>query len=247
MRSLGTRRAALVAGAATVAAVALVGCSAGQVAETSLKRPSNMGVNQDNSDHSVAIRNLAVIYNGPEGYPAGSSAPLQLGIYNQTTQPVTVLVSSPPPAPGTTDNGVVSGRSVVLVGGTPSTPSTAIPEPSGSRDVAVPDTSGGPSGSVEQPSGQPSASGSASAAPADSIAGPARITVGPLGSVTFLPGDKESLQVVGLTGKLLPGMSLNLIFEFSNGAQPLTLQAPVGTPASPASRAPGIENENTEQ
>jgi hypothetical protein len=247
MRSLGTRRAALVAGAATVAAVALAGCSAGQVAETSLKRTSNMGVNQDNSNATVGIRNLAVTCNSTAGYPAGATAPLQLGIYNQSTQPVTVLVSSPPPAPGTADNGVVSGRSIVLVGGTPSTPSTAIPEPSGSRDAAVPDPSGSPSGSVEQPSGSPSGQPSASAAPPETIAGPARITVAPLGSATFLPGDKELLQVVGLTGKLLPGMSLNLVFEFSNGAQPLTLQAPVGIPMSPASRAPGIENENTEQ
>ena len=33
-------RSALVAGVATVAAVALAGCSAGQVAETALKEPS---------------------------------------------------------------------------------------------------------------------------------------------------------------------------------------------------------------
>ena len=50
MRSLGTRRAVLVAGAAALAAVALAGCSAGQVAETALKRPSNQGLNADNSD-----------------------------------------------------------------------------------------------------------------------------------------------------------------------------------------------------
>ena len=65
MRSLGTRRAVLVAGVATVAAAALAGCSAGQVAETALKNPSVHGVNAQNADGSVLIRGLAVAYNGP--------------------------------------------------------------------------------------------------------------------------------------------------------------------------------------
>ena len=55
MRSLGTRRVALFAGAVTVAAVALTGCSAGQVAETSLKRPSNQGVNTANDTGVFAV------------------------------------------------------------------------------------------------------------------------------------------------------------------------------------------------
>ena len=40
------------------------------------------------------LRNLAVVYNGPEGYPAGSDAPLEVAIYNDTTQPVTVTVTT---------------------------------------------------------------------------------------------------------------------------------------------------------
>jgi hypothetical protein len=251
MRSLGTRRAALLAGVATVAAVALAGCSAGQIAETSLKRPSNQGVNADNSDMSVAIRNLAVTYNGTTGYAKGDSAPLEVGLYNQTTQPITVLISSKPAENAVENDGVISAESVGLSGGPSATsaPSTTLPNPSGSRDAAVPETSSGPSGSVEQPSSSPSLAPDPSSSAVDDTAPstePARITIAPKGSVTFLPGDKESLLAVGLTGKLAPGGSINLVFEFSNGAAPLTLSAAVAIPLSPASRAPGNEDENTE-
>src|SRR3954451_21082712 len=112
MRSLGFRRAALATGVAVVAAVALAGCSAGQVAETALKRPSNPGVNADNADGSVVIRNLSVQYPGVQGYAAGGNAPLELGIYNQTRDAITVLVSSQPLAGAAEKQGVVSARQV---------------------------------------------------------------------------------------------------------------------------------------
>jgi hypothetical protein len=246
MRSLGTRRAALATGVATLAAIALAGCSAGQVAETSLKNSSVYGVNATSSDQAVFVRNLAVAYNGTTGYAAGADAALQVGIFNQTKEPITVLVSSRPVTTSAEQNRVVSARSVALVGGsatTPSAPSTAIPEPSGSRpsdteddqnsdQIPTPDPSANPSPG-ETPSAQPSNPGGASR--------PARIELGPLGAVIFLPQDAEKLMAVGLSDKLIPGQSINLVFEFSNGAAPLVLQAPMAVPLSPASRAPGVE------
>src|SRR5690349_14807337 len=155
MRSLGTRRAALATGVATLAAIALAGCSAGQVAETSLKNPSVYGVNADSPDGAVFVRNLAVAYNGSAGYAAGADAPLQLGLYNQTKQPVTVLISSQPLNGALAKQGVVSAQSVGLVGGasaTPSAPASASPEPSGSQDPST------------EPSGTPSTAPSSTAA-----------------------------------------------------------------------------------
>ena len=242
MRLLGTRRATLIAGVATVAAVALSGCSAGQVAETALKKPSNMGVNANNSNSSVVIRNLAVVYNGTEGYKSGGTAPLELGLYNQSTEAVTVLVSSQPLEGAAEGQGVVSARAVNLVGGEPGPAvGSAAPEPAGSRPPATPDTETpdnipDPSASNVAPSSQPSAAPSASAAAAGR---PARIELEPMGSASFLPGDAQQMQVTGLTGNLVPGTSVNLIFEFSNGAEPLILQAPVGVPLSPAPRESG--------
>jgi hypothetical protein len=250
MRSLGSRRLVLVAGLAAATAVAFAGCSAGQVAETSLKQPSNQGLNEENSNNTVAIRNLVVSYNGPEGYPAGASAPLEVNLYNRTSQPVTVLVSSRPPD-AALGKEVVYGTNVVLVGGQPSTPSSAIAEPSGSPVAAVPETSNGPSGSVEAPSASPSSSGESPSPNASASTGqgarPARIVLSPLGYASFLPGDAQSLQVQGLSAQLRPGMSVNLIFEFSNGAAPLTVQAAVGIPMSPAPRGSVNPAENQEE
>jgi hypothetical protein len=245
MRSLGTRRTVLAAAAAVLASAVVAGCSAGQVAETSLKRPSNQGVNVNNSDNSVLIRNLAVSYNGPMGYPANSSAPLELGLYNQTQQEVIVNISSTRPTDGSADPDVITGTSVGLVGG-PATPSsTAIPEPSGSRGPAVPETSEGPNAGVQGTSAAPSVEPTISAAPSEA-AQPARIVLGPLGSATFLPGDKQSLQVQGLSGRLMPGQSVYVTFEFSNGAQQLTVPVAVTVPLTPASRGPVNPSENIE-
>jgi hypothetical protein len=246
MRSLGTRRAALATGVATLAAIALAGCSAGQVAETSLKNSSVYGVNAQSPDGGVFVRDLAVAYNGSAGYAAGSDAPLQVGLYNQTRQTVTVLISSQPFSGGAPNQGVVSAQSVGLVGGastTPSAPSSAIPEPSGSRPSDTEDDQNSDQVPSPDPSTNPSAGATPSTAPtqAGAAARPARIEIGPLGSVSFLPEDTEKLQAMGLSGKLLPGQSVNLVFEFSTGTGKLVLQAPMAIPLSPASRAPAIE------
>ena len=236
MRSLVTRRAALATGVATLAAIALAGCSAGQVAETSLKKSSVYGVNAASSDQSVFIRNLAVAYKGSTGYPAGADATLQVGLYNQTRQTVTVLISSRPAADATGKDTVVSAQSVGLVGGAAATPSAAsTPSPS----TPSPSTPSSEPSAGASPSAEPSATGPA--------ARPARIELAPLGTATFLPEDTQQLQALGLSGKLVPGQSINLVFEFSNGADPLVLQAPVAIPQVPASRAPGLPHEDTEE
>lgn len=228
MRSLGTRRALQAAGAAVLATVALAGCSAGQVAETALERPSNQGVNRNNSNNTVAVRNLAVTYNGPEGYEANANAPLEVGLFNQTSQPITVQVTSSRPTDGTNIADVITASSVGIVGPAPSgQPST---EPS----------------APQAPTPSDSAEPSTPATPAEPAPRPAQIVLAPLGYATFLPRDAESLQLIGLSQKLTPGNSVYVTFQFSNGAQPLTLAAPVAVPTSPASRGPAVEGEDVE-
>ncbi|GAB1643460.1 hypothetical protein [Krasilnikovia sp. MM14-A1259] len=235
MRSLGTRRVARTVGAVTVAAVALTGCSAGQVAETSLKHPGVYGVNQDNSNGSVLIRGLAVTYNGTEGFKAGGNAPLELNLYNQTPQPVTVVVSSAPPMNADPTAGIVYARAVGLIGGAPAAAASDLPTVlPASPAAASPAAPASPAAA----SPVPGASAPAGAAPQ-----PARLTIPPLSFLSFQPGDTPQLQAVGLASALKPGNSLNLVFEFSNGAQPLAVKAPVSTPFSPASRAPAAPAE----
>ncbi|MET0425886.1 MAG: hypothetical protein ABW046_18595 [Actinoplanes sp.] len=221
MRSLVYRRTARAMGAATVAVIALAGCSAGQVAETAILKTPISGLNTESPDGGLQIRNLQVVYNSPTGYPAGSSAPLQVSLFNQTEQAITVLISSAP------QGDYVSAEQVGLVG------AGAAAAPSGEPSApALPD---------------PSASAAAPAAPARPAAQPARFTIKPHGSETFLPGGDQSLQVIGLSDVLRPGSALNLVFEVSTSSQPLTVQAPFEMPLSPASRAPGETEENHEE
>lgn len=211
MRSLGTRRAGLVAGAAAVAALALSGCSAGQVAETAILDTPIAGVNAQSEDGSVLIRNLQVEYNGVEGYHAQESAPLEVSLYNESNEAVTVTIS--PQASERPQ--VVAGRQVGLV------------------STATVTTPGEVSASVA--SAAPSAGASAPADPATS-AKPAQIKLAPQGSALFRPSDASQLQIIGLTEELKPGMGVGLVFEFSNGQAPLNLEAPVASPLTPAPR-----------
>ncbi|GAA2530171.1 hypothetical protein [Winogradskya humida] len=243
MRSLGTRRAVLATGVAAVAAIALAGCSAGQVAETSLKKPSNPGVNADNANRSVFVRNLSVEYHGTAGYAAGDNATLEVGLYNQTDAAITVLISSQPVATGSVvGTDVISAKQVGLVGGAAASASEA-PSDSPSAD---PSPSSSPSSS-KRPKASASPSESASEAPAGPAVAAARIVLPPLGGATFLPDAAQKLQLIELSDKLIPGGAVNLVFEFSNNTDPLVVQAPVSTPLIPASRVPGDTAEGHEE
>ncbi len=266
MRSMRTRRVAQFAGAATVAAVALAGCSTGQVAETANKNPSVYGVNAENANNSVAVRGLAVTYGTPKGYPSGANAPLEVSLFNRTSEPVTVTITSQPLAGAEAKSGVLSARAVGIVGGAPTPAGSTVPgdvEPTGSRPAARPQVTvsqeaGQPTGpnasataSVEPgASAEPSASAQAGASaepsgtaqPGAAASTPAQIQLAPLDSFIYSPDDTQKVQLIGLSGPLVPGNSVNLIFTFSNGAAPLVLQAPVAVPQSPAPRG-SAENE----
>ncbi|AGL21355.1 hypothetical protein [Actinoplanes sp. N902-109] len=251
MRSLGTHRAVLATGVAAVAAFALAGCGAGQVAETAIKKPSVPGVNADNADRSVFIRNLSVEYAGIEGYAAGDDATLGLGLYNQTESPITVLISSQPATGNPKGDDVVSAQRIGITGESAAeaaspAPSVA-PEPSGSRNSGGEDDQS--TNEMPTPAASDSRRPSATASPAASEAAdeqiqPARIELPALGSVVYQPTDREKLRAIGLTGKLAPGAALNLVFEFSNNADPLTVQAPVSVPLTPAPRGSAATDED---
>lgn len=207
MRSLGTRRVAQAAGAAMAAVIALSGCSAGQVAETALLKSPISGLNTQSPDGALLIRNLQVAYNDPTGYPANSTAPLQVALFNQTEQPITVTISSKPQTDVVA--GVVSAMQIGV--------------------------------------GAPAPSPDASAAPSTPALQPAKFTIPALGSQTFNPeGGSTTLQAQGLSDTLKPGYSLALTFQLENGPAVDAL-APFAIPTSPASRAPGIPDENQEQ
>jgi outer membrane murein-binding lipoprotein Lpp len=132
MRSLGTRRAVQVAGAATVAVIALAGCSAGQTAETSELKTAVSGLNAETSDGNLLVRDLQVAYNDPKGYPANGTAPIEVSLFNQSPNTITVTISSKPQQE--VHAGIVSAQQVGLVDAVAS----LNPLPSSSASPAAP-------------------------------------------------------------------------------------------------------------
>jgi hypothetical protein len=246
-RTMGTR-VVLVAAAAAMVAGALTGCGVGQIAETAVKNPSVGGAQGTSADGLVYIRNMAVTFPGVDGYPAGASAPIEVTLFNESSQPVTVTITSQP----SSQPGIVAGSAVNLVGPAPTVTSTGIPasaQPGGNRPPArkLPTGQAQPSATTGAPGAAATTAPPATGAPTAAAAGqPARIQIPALGYVDFRAGRTPSLQVVGLNAALLPGNAVNLIFTFSTGAAQLVLPAPVAVPLSPAPRAPGNPAEDTE-
>jgi hypothetical protein len=211
------RSLTLLAGAAAATALLASGCGAGQIAETAEMKPAVPGANAQldvSQDENIAVRNAMVAYEGIEGYKAGSDAPLEVWIFNDTESAITVTVTSP------------SAKVVTLSGG-----ETASPSPS-----ASPAESASPSPDV---SGSPSPSPSPEAPPAPE---PASIQIAAGSFAAFSESTKQHLILSGLTEDLTPGQDVELHFDFGNG-RTLTLNTPVGIPLSPAPRASGEADE----
>jgi hypothetical protein len=235
MRSLGTRRVAMAAGVATVAVIGLAGCSAGQVAETALLQTPISGLNTASPDGTLLVRNLQVIYNSATGYAAGSTAPLEVSLFNQTESPITVLISSAPPQ-GTAE-AVVSAEQIGVSGS--AAPSAGASAPAPSASAPVPGASEPVPGASEPVPG-------ASSEPATPALQPARFTIPAFSSENFMPGDPQTLQATGLSGPLANGTALAVTIESSASSEPLQLLAPVAIPLSAGPRAPGETGEGTE-
>jgi hypothetical protein len=233
-RSTHRRGAALLAGAAVAAGLLVSGCSAGQIAETAEKQASVPGTNADAEVHDasgavigrVSVRNVVVAYPGPEGYPAGGDAPLEVAIFNDTPKAVRVRVTSPTDVqPG--EEGTVAARSVELTG-------------SGAVPTGEPTTSPSATGSpTARPSGTATPTARPPATPTARPAAEAVIEI-PASSFAILrPDTQRYLKLVGLNRSLLPGSSARLLFEFTfdDGARPLRITVPVTPPLSPEPRA----------
>jgi hypothetical protein len=67
-----------------------------------------------------------------------------------------------------------------------------------------------------------------------------------MGTVAFASDSTPALEAIGLSGKLVPGDQLSLVFKFSDGSPDLPVLASVDTPLTPAPRASGNSDENSE-
>lgn len=217
----GSGRAALLLAGAAAASLLLSGCGAGQVAATAVKVPSVEGVNVQTPNNQYLVRSLYVQYPGVEGYQPGSNAPLNVVIYNDSEEPVTVTV--------TTD----SAREILLSGSDAGGPQ-ASPTNSPTEPASASPTPSNPNASPGEAlgSGEPA---SPSASPSESAAAglPARIEIPAKGYAQLMPSADRFLQLVGLNNRLLTGQAVNLTFDFGNG-QIIRTTAQVGVPFTPA-------------
>ncbi|MEV2241868.1 hypothetical protein [Micromonospora sp. NPDC049891] len=220
----GSRRAAvLLPGIAAAAGLLLSGCGAGQISETANKVPSVQGANIQAGDGKYAVRGALVAYPGVEGYQAGDNALLNVVLYNDSRDPVTVTVTSP------------DAREVVLT----TVAAAASPSPTGS-----PSPEQSPEGSPS-PDNSPSPDDSPSPSPTESpTAGPARIEIPPLSYVQLNTEGEQVLQLLGLNEAVLAGQNVTLTFDF--GGETVTSPAPIAVPLTPAPQPSPIIERHTE-
>ncbi|MFC6015434.1 hypothetical protein ACFP2T_04380 [Plantactinospora solaniradicis] len=235
----GARRAAAMLTATAAATTLLLsGCGAGQIAETAAKVPTSVGANAQSPDNTFKVRNLSIDYLSVEGYRAGENAALNVALYNDSGQPVTVTI-------------VPDGaRAVVLTGpsAAPTPGGTVSPSPSAAT------TSGSPSPATT--SGSPEPGGSASATPSEGAAASptptptptqeaaAEIRIPAGGFVVLNKTVGSWLQLAGLTEALPPGGSVPLTFDF--GGTKVQVNAPVAVPLTPAPTGAPVVEENEE-
>jgi copper(I)-binding protein len=220
-RTTGARTRRLVT-AGLAAVLALSGCSAGQVTQTAEQVAPVPGIDIDAGD--VALRNLVIEYDGPEGYPAGADAALIVRVFNNSNSPVTLV-------------GVTADKaaSVELVGTVDPVTTTEAPPP--------PSPSAPPSASAE-PEGSPSpeATESPSPEPTEQPAGaPVSITIPPQSFVLLVPGQGEQgyLRLTGLTEAITPGESVAVTLTFSDGTS-VTANVPLAPTGGVVPRATPI-------
>jgi copper(I)-binding protein len=213
-RSTGPLRKILPAVAVGLAAIGLVGCSAGQVTQTDRVLPAVDGNAGDAGDNALRDVLIAAPESGGN-YSAGDDAPLTLTIVNRgTADDELTSVSSP-----------AAGK-VELIGDT-TLPSRAalrvlVPEESSSSSASATSTetsatSESSPGSTEtsQSGGSSSAAGTAASEPAVTGTELAPEVVGSL-----------SIVLTDLTADLLPGRNVPITFVFAEGGS-VTINVPI--------------------
>lgn len=218
------------------ALLGIVGCSAGQVAQTADMAPA---VNGNTAEvGTIALRNVVVAFpeNG-EAYAEGEDAPLLLSIVNSGTgDDELVSVTSPAGKVEIIGNKSLpagTALQVVLPEENPSASTTETTE--STSETSESSESSGSSGAGDEAPGtetsEPPETGASSEAPesTEAVSPPAVGTV--------------SVIITGLSADLPFGKNVPVTFEFANAGK-VTVQIPVGPPATPRPEATEAESEH---
>lgn len=241
-----------------LAAALLAGCGAGQQAQTSRMQPAVPGTNAniDVPGGTVGLRDLSVVFPGDNGYPQGSTAPLQVRIFNGSGKPVTL--TGVRAAPERTGNATPVDGNVVLIGSPSAAPTGAGPANASATTgsearsslSAGPTNPAGTGAAVPSPTGSPAATPSAggSASPGATAVPPPtstataagsstiNITIPAGGYVLLAPAYGTYLAVADLSREFRFGDVMNLEFRFGDVTS--VVPVPLNTPVSRGPRTP---------
>jgi copper(I)-binding protein len=205
-------RAQLVIGA-LIAAVAVAGCGAGQITQTSRQVAAVEGANA--TSNQIAVRNAMIEFDEPAHgaaiYPIGGSAPLEMVIVNSGAEVDRLVAASSPVASSVEISGVlrIPGGQALTIEGAPA----AAPAPV----EAAPATPGATPGPTPTPA--PPTSAPAAAEPAPAAQPPAAEGGSGAGHIV-LTGLREDVQA---------GLTYPLILTFERAGE-VRFDVPVANP-----------------
>ena len=211
-------------------ALGLAGCSAGLVTQTATQVAPVVGIDVDAGD--IALRNVVIEYSGPEGYEAGSDAPLVVRIFNNGMESVTLV-------------GVTADKAeAVVLAGTPIvvSPTGEPTQPPSPEPTTSPDEEASPSPTdTAEPTASPTATPTPTATPQRPVTEDVSVTIPPQSYVLLVPGESESgyLLLTGLRESIIPGESVTVTFTFDNGTS-VEVPVPLAPPVHEVPRATPI-------
>lgn len=220
------------------ALLGIVGCSAGQVAQTAGMGPAVNG--NAGQLGTIALRNVLVAFpESGEAYKEGDEAPLLLSIVNSgtgddelvgVTSPAgqVEIIGNPALPAGTSLQVVLPGENPSVSAEETTTTTTETSESSASSETAG-------SGAEEAPGTEPSE-------PSES---PSQTSEAPQDTEAVSPPVVGVLSVIitGLSADLPFGKNVPVTFEFANAGK-ITIQLPVGAPATPRPQVTEVESEH---
>jgi copper(I)-binding protein len=206
-------RAQLVIGA-LIAAVAVAGCGAGQITQTSRQVAAVEGANATSGQ--ISLRNATIEFDEPaEGaaiYPVGGNAPLQMVVVNSGAEVDRLVAASSPVAASVQISGVlrIPGGQALNIEGAPAP--VVAPEPAEGTPGAEPTTA--------PPTSTPPTSAPSAAAEPAPVAPPLAAEGEPGVGNIVLTGLREDVQA---------GLTYPLILTFERAGE-LRFDVPVANP-----------------
>ncbi|MCP2262476.1 hypothetical protein LX15_006215 [Streptoalloteichus tenebrarius] len=214
-------------------ALALAGCSSGQITQTDTQVAAVNGAGGQQG--AIAVRGAQLAYPAGRGvYPEGSDAPLIVQITNTGDNPdKLVSVTSPDAAGGRVEGTADLPGHFALV--TELRDGHEATESSPKATTGAPTTSApsGPTGTGQPTTGTPTGTptGAATGTPTGGTTGAPTGTGAAAPTGKSEPG-KVKITLTGLKREVAPGQTIKVTFLFQNAGE-LTLELPIGAPSAP--------------